>query len=206
MNFETFRQSFYDSNIFSTNDVLKRFKDFDTHRLTEWQKKDYIFKIINRFYSWKRRDFDREEIGQIANRIYTPSYISLKSALRYYNFIPEGVFQSFSVTTRKTAVFETPVGFFNYKNIKENLFFGFYPMPKNQGGYLMAEPEKAILDFFYLYTFYKDELDIDGLRFNYDEINDFCTIEKFQNYAKIFSNKRVTNLTNILIEKLQEND
>lgn len=86
--------------------------DFNSHRLSDWQNKGYIQKVINRFYTWPNKPLDESQIAFIANRIDTPSYISLKSALRWYNFIPEGVFQQFSVTTRKTKDFETPIGDF----------------------------------------------------------------------------------------------
>ena len=41
MNYEVFRQTFEGRTLISTNDILKRFPEFDTHRLTEWQEKGY---------------------------------------------------------------------------------------------------------------------------------------------------------------------
>jgi hypothetical protein len=202
MNYELFRQAFEDRILIPTNDILKRFPDFDTHRLTEWQDKGYIQKVINRFYVWQKKPLDDYKLPFIANRIYTPSYISLKSALRWYNFIPEGVFQQFSVTTRKTKNIETPIGDFRYKNVNPNLFFGYYPVKPERGGFLIAEPEKALLDNFYLYPQIKDELDIDGLRLNYDQIVESCSIEKLHLYTEAFDNKRVSKLSKILIQKL----
>jgi predicted transcriptional regulator of viral defense system len=203
MNYETFRQAFDGRVIIPTNDIIKRFPEFDTHRLTEWQSKGYLQKVINRFYAWSNKPLDEYQLAFIANRIYSPSYISLKSALRWYNFIPEGVFQQFSITTRKTKDFETSIGDFRYKNVDTKLFFGYYPMKPERGGFLIAEPEKALLDSFYLYPKLKDELDLDGLRLNYDEINSLCSIEKLKAYCEAFNNKRVSHLTKILIKELQ---
>ncbi len=202
MNYETFRQAFEGRVIIPTNDILKRFPDFNSHRLSDWQNKGYIQKVINRFYTWPNKLLDETHLAFIANRIYTPSYISLKSALRWYNFIPEGVFQQFSVTTRKTKDFVTPIGDFRYKNVNPKLFFGYYPTKPERGGFLIAEPEKAVLDTFYLYPDIKDLPDIEGLRFNYDEINALCSVEKLKAYSGIFNNKRVSNLTKILIREL----
>lgn len=61
--------------------------------LTRWQKKGYLKKIRSGFYRLTNRPIKGEaDLFFIANRIYTPSYISLQPALRWYNFIPEGVF------------------------------------------------------------------------------------------------------------------
>ena len=205
MNYESFRQAFENRLMITTNDVLKLFPDFETHRLNEWQAKGYIKKIINRFYIFSNNKLDEYKLAFIANRLYTPSYISLKSALRWYNFIPEGVFQQFSICTRKTKTFETPIGVFQYRNLKPFLFFGYFPLNPEKGGFLIAEPEKAILDTFYLFPQLKDELDLESLRLNYAEIKAVCDIEKLKKYAQVFDNQRVTKITKLLISNL-END
>ncbi len=188
--------------LLSTNDIFKRFPDFDTRRLNEWQQKGYIQKVINRYYTWRHQRLDESQHALIANRIYMPSYISLKSALRWYNFIPEGVYQPFSVTTNKTRDFATPLGDFRYKHVKPALFFGYYPVAPERGNFLIAEPEKALLDNFYLYPHIRDDLDLDGLRLNYDEIAMNFSLEKFKLYTQAFGNRRVSKLSHLLIEKL----
>jgi hypothetical protein len=204
MNFETFRQTFGNRTLIPTNDIIKRFPDFDTHRLTEWQQKGYLQKVINRFYTWQRNPLDENKLSSVANRIYTPSYISLKSALRWYNFIPEGVFQYFSVSTRKTKEFSTPIGDFRFKQLNSKLFFGYYPVIPERGGFLIAEPEKALLDTFYLYPYLKDDLDLAGLRLNYGEIRLTCDIEKLKLYTQIYNNKRVSKLISILLAQVSQ--
>lgn len=203
MNYEAFRQAFEGRVIIPTNDIFKRFPDFSSQRLTDWQNKGYITKIINRFYSWPNKPLEESHLALIANRIYMPSYISLKSALRWYNFIPEGVFQQFSATTRKTKDFETPIGDFRYKNLSTHLYFGYYPTTPERGNFLIAEPEKAILDTFYLYPEIKGLPEIEGMRLNYEEILDLCSLEKLEAYSDSFDNKRVSRLVRILIHELQ---
>jgi len=216
MNYIAFQNTFQHRKIIPVNDIIKLFPEFDTSLLVDWQKKGYIQKIINRYYAWANTPFSEEQLFFTANKIYPSSYISLKSALRWYNFIPEGVYQYFSVSTRKTKVFDTPVGIFSYKHIKPEIFFGYRPVKQmgNQsingsisqiGSFLIAEPEKAILDTLYLYPYIQDELDIDGLRLNYDMIAESCNITKLQEYAALFENKRVVQLTNIIIKNLSEN-
>lgn len=86
----------------------------------------------------------------IANILYPPSYISLEYALSFYGMIPEAVFALTSVSTKKTQKFSNPFGDFLYRNIKREAFFGFR-IAKDEFGvvFLIATPEKALLDYFY---------------------------------------------------------
>lgn len=78
----------------------------------------FIRSIIHR-----KTDFLR---NRISNCLYRPSYISLESALSHYNFIPEGVYTIQNISTRKTILYETPIGSFQYRNIKPGVFFGYH--------------------------------------------------------------------------------
>lgn len=51
----------------------------------------------------------------IANHLYTPSYISMSTALRYYGLIPEAVYVHQSMTVKHSRSFQTPVGSYDYK-------------------------------------------------------------------------------------------
>ena len=85
----------------------------------------------------------------LAGAIYQPSYISLETALSYYSLIPEIVYSVTSVTTRKTARFETLGKEFIYRKIKKSAFSGYYL--KKEGGEIfnIAYPEKAMTDYLY---------------------------------------------------------
>lgn len=84
----------------------------------------------------------------IANHLYGPSYVSLQSALRYYGLIPERVYVTRSVTTKRARSFSTPLGEFEYITMPEN----YYPVGIRQMvfeeaySFLMATPEKALCD------------------------------------------------------------
>ena len=99
MNYITFRNRFNHYKIFSVNDIKKSFIDFDSRRLVEWQEKGYIRKVINRWYVFSDIEVDDNMRFWIANRIYQPSYVSLESALSYYNLIPEAVYTTTSLTS-----------------------------------------------------------------------------------------------------------
>jgi hypothetical protein len=84
-----------------------------------------------------------------------------------------------SVTTRKTNKFSTHLGDFYYHCIKPELFgFGFTlenmdanSTTGNQSRKIMvATPQKAILDFLYINSFYDSEKEMIDLRFNESEL------------------------------------
>lgn len=88
----------------------------------------------------------------IANELVYPSYVSLAYALQFHDLIPEGVSVVTSVTTRRPATVETPVGTYRYRHVRRDLFFGSIPirLGEGEGGDVrIASPEKALLDFLY---------------------------------------------------------
>ena len=83
----------------------------------------------------------------IANHLYTPSYISMSTALRYYGLIPEAVYVHQSMTVKPSRSFQTPVGSYDYKYISREAFsIGVRSMHKGDYAFLIASPEKALCD------------------------------------------------------------
>lgn len=83
----------------------------------------------------------------IANHLYTPSYISMSTALRYYGLIPEAVYVHQSMTVKHSRSFQTPVGYYDYKHISKEAFpIGVRSMYKDNYAFLIASPEKALCD------------------------------------------------------------
>lgn len=184
--------------VFSIRDVQKQFPSMNLMNLVRWQKKGYISRLRNRWYVFNDTE-SRENVEWLAaNLIYAPSYISLHTALSWYNLIPEMIAATTSVTTLKTSRFSTPLGNFDYHSIKPDLF-GFGCVLENSDSFsresgksrkiLVATPQKAILDFFYINSFYRSEQDFIDLRLNDSElskhINDdfYLYMEKYQNKA-----------------------
>lgn len=87
-------------------------------------------------------------IELIANHLLGPSYISLETALSYYGLIPERVYTTRSVTTKRTKIFTTPVGTYEYLSIPDDYF----PIGiKNEiiddsYAFLIGFPEKVLCD------------------------------------------------------------
>lgn len=88
------------------------------------------------------------ELFLIANHILGPSYISLDSALSYYSLIPEQVFETSSVTIKKSRNFSTPKGTFSYTLLPLPYYaFGIKTIAlSNHQFALIASKEKAIFD------------------------------------------------------------
>ncbi len=182
--------------VFSTVDVQKQFPSMNLMNLVRWQKKGYIIKLRNQWYAFNDAESSENIEWLAANMIYAPSYISLHTALSWYNLIPEMIAKTTSVTTRKTNKFSTPLGDFDYHRIKPELFgFGYaledmdaYDRGKSRQ-IMVATPEKAILDFFYINSYYDTEKDIEYLRFNETELGKiisakfFWFLEKYQSKA-----------------------
>lgn len=83
----------------------------------------------------------------IANHLYTPSYVSMSSALRYYGLIPEAVYTKQSMTLKHSKNFDTPLGRFEYTHISKKAFsVGLTNIRKDGYAFVIATPEKALCD------------------------------------------------------------
>jgi len=84
----------------------------------------------------------------IANHLRGPSYVSLESALSYWGMIPERAYETSSVTIKTSKLYKTPVGRFDYQQLKIPYYsYGIKNIeysPKQT--MLIASPEKALCD------------------------------------------------------------
>lgn len=188
MNYIAFRNALRDFPVFSLTDARVVDPGFDRRRLSEWQAKGYIRKIVNRHYLFADIDVDENRLFHIAGRIYRPSYISLQSALSRYQVIPEAVYGITSVSTRRTYVFETPLSRFVYRSLQRKLFFG-YAIVEN--GVKMAWMEKAILDFLYLNPHINTQNDFMSMRIDADTFNEHLDRARIESYLKRFEQKKL---------------
>jgi predicted transcriptional regulator of viral defense system len=201
MNFIHFKGIFEKAGIFSVNNIKTVFPDFYNQYLTNWQKKGYIIKLRNGWYCFTEFLNRPYALWQTANLLYSPSYISMESALFFYELLPEGVFSTTSVSTNKTNEFDTNTGRFYYYTIKRNLFFGYTyykPSDSSSAAIMIAEPEKAILDFFYLKRGYNSYAQIKELRFNGIVLIKDIDKKKLYKYLKKYNNKALVQRINLL--------
>lgn len=89
--------------------------------------------------------FNLPEEFEIGNYLYSPSYISLETALNYYGILSQFPYVVASVTTRKTKKIRVNNKEYEYAHLNQDLFWGY----KKQDGFLIATPEKALIDLIY---------------------------------------------------------
>ena len=130
-----------------------------------------------------------------------PSYISLHTALSFYGMIPEAVVQITCVTSLKTASFTTDFGEYSYKNVKDNLMFGYELKPMaDKRNIQFATPEKALLDLLYLYPFYDSKQELEELRLDEDYLHDDLNKGLLTDYCDRFQSKALDHRLKLLFK------
>lgn len=110
------------------------------------------------------------QIYAAANRLQVPSYVSLTTALSFYEIttqIQQDFFESIAVT--RTKKLEVGGIQFRYTKVQRKLYFGFV----KKDDFFIATPEKAFLDALYLVSLHRYRLDSSGLdltKFNWKEL------------------------------------
>ena len=200
MNFQEFRNKWFELGCISSDQIYAWRPDFDKNNISNWSKKGLILKLRNGFYIFPEYKTKSGFAFFAANRIYRPSYISLHSALAFYGMIPESVVQITSVTSRNTATFSNAVGEFSYKTVKPELMFGYDVKPMAEGhSFLLAKPEKALIDLLYLYSFYNTKSEIEELRLDLDFIHDELNIDLLLEYLRQIDCKALDNRVKLII-------
>jgi predicted transcriptional regulator of viral defense system len=183
--------------LISLSEIYKAFPMLDKRRLSEWCQKGYIENVKRGFYRFTDQPINQGVTYFTANKIYSPSYISLETALAYYQVIPEAVFISSSISTLNTTKLSTSMGNFTYQHVKENLFFGYVLVSLNGLIVSLANLEKAILDYLYLHPELNSVDDFEALRWN-KEVLKQLDFNLFSDYLQLFNSKRLGKRVQIL--------
>jgi len=101
----------------------------------------------------------------IANYIITPSYVSFESALNYYGILSQFPLIITSATLQKTKSISASNGDYSYRQLSFQMYFGF----TKSNDYLIATPEKALIDYIYLKIKNGTPLNLD--EFDFDAIS-----------------------------------
>ena len=138
--------------------------------LIRFKKNVYILREV-----WEK--LSREEKFRLANLGQTPSYISLMTALDYYEIttqVQRDFFESVAIKRTKEIALNGNV--FRYSKITKSLYFEF----KKEKEFFIATPEKAFLDALYLMSYGRYALDLPALD------NDKFDKKKLKNLSSIF--------------------
>ncbi len=202
MKFKDFKLKIKDLPIFSSSfsGYLDSNEQAFRNQLSHWKKQGLILELKRGLYVLN--EDDRKITPSrvfLANQLYPPSYISTEYALMYYDLIPERVADVTSITTRKTAKFENNFGLFVFQHLPPDCFNGFIlRKDENNHTFLIATPEKALVDFIYLNlaNFKYDEPEIFEQSYrlqNYESLNS----KKMLNFAASFKNKKLLSIVNM---------
>jgi len=133
----------------------------------------------------------------MANAIYKPSYISFEYALAYYHLLSEMPYVITSATTKSTRLFTTTGSSFSYSTIKKEAYAGYVLLKQNQKIFLIADKEKALVDYLYFFSLGKspeNERLFENLKNKDYYKTQNLNRAKISGYAKLFGNKRLLNL------------
>ena len=201
MTYQAFYNQWHHMACFSTNQVRAIYPDFHRGNYLQWQKAGYIVPLRQGWYAFadymSKPDFAR----YIAAKIYSPSYISLHTALSYYGMIPEAVVEITSITTRKTIRFEIVFATYSYQTVKPSLFWGYEPKPMRDGQtFMLATPEKALLDLLYLYPQYSSVEAMQELRLDEDFMQNELDKERLLEYAERIGSPALNKRIKLLLK------
>jgi len=116
----------------------------------------------------------------LANFIYQPSYVSFESALNFYGILSQFPYEVANATSKKTKAKKIENRLFNYIHIKKDLFWGY----EKKEEFLIAIPEKALLDQLYLASKGLKKVSLDEYNFS------FINFKRLKSYLSNFPQTR----------------
>jgi len=156
-------------------------KDNTVYKKVEVLIKDGILKRIIKgvycFTFYPPSDFE------LANSIYQPSYISLSSALNFYGILVQVPYKITSVTPKLTRENYVNEKTFKYSHISKEYFWGYQKIE----GFLIAEPEKALLDALFFMSLGRIVISYDELlldRIDYEKFSEMTRKIKNPNFHR----------------------
>jgi predicted transcriptional regulator of viral defense system len=200
MNYLEFKNRMFDVGCFNIHQIYAWKPGFSRNNFVRWVSKGLLLRLRQGYYTFPEYKGKPDFALYFANRIYRPSYVSLHTALSFYGMIPEAVVQITSVSSLKTLSFTNDFGEYSYKNIKEELMFGYNLKPITDDRALqLASPEKALLDLLYLYPFYNSEQELENLRLDGGFLQDDLDRKLMEDYMLKFENKALEKRVQLLI-------
>lgn len=168
----------------SLSKILKIDNENTIYKIIErLEKNKLIDRLIKGKYiltKSKLSDFEKAGI------ILSPSYISLESALNFYGILPQFSYSVTSITTQKSKKFEINGKEYEYTKISKKFYSDFI----KKDNFLIATPEKALIDLIYLASKKLRKIDFSDLDMsviNWDVFNKLrvrIDYFPFQNYLE----------------------
>jgi predicted transcriptional regulator of viral defense system len=153
--------------------------------LSRWKKNGWIGTLKKGLYELKFPEDRRLPDLFIANKMYGPSYVSLETALSHYSLIPEVAMAVMSLTSKTTRRFKNAHGLFVYRSVRPEAMRGYVIEKHNGFDVLIAEPEKALVDYCYFKTLRGRPVDLAGDRLDKNRIAKLNK-RKLESYARVY--------------------
>lgn len=198
--------------LFLTKDMLRSLSDENEESInksiTRWIKSGDLVKLKNGLYISKENvdSYSSTEgfTELIANKLRTPSYVSLEYVLAKYGILTEAIYAVTSLTLKTGRKYSNPTGEYIYRNIRKELFTGYTAMRFLNYTYYIATKEKALFDYIYfsIDTLPEDLENInlvEELRLNMKSFKKKELVE-LQRYAKISKNKKVVKIIENIVK------
>lgn len=150
-------------SLFTVKDAKKIFRHKKENTLYKLLQRLENKNVVKRIKSGKYL-FTFKEIPdyQLANFLVIPSYVSLESALSFYGILSQFPYTISSVTTQKNKTINYQDKEYEYNHIGTRYFFGI----TKKDNFLIASPEKALLDELYFVSKGLRNLDLTELDLN----------------------------------------
>jgi len=201
MTFREFEQTMGLFPLFSLQDIMLADPTFQRRNLPKWQNKGLIHKMRRGQYVFTHTQYHGDlYLFAVANKIIEPSYISLETALSYYQLIPDTIYTITSVTSDKTQRLDTTLGRFHYQTIPPSALTGYTTIKYENIPISMAHKEKAIIDYLYLHPRVNTAGAMHELRINTDELFKNFNQELFLTYGRVFENKKLMQRAQLFLE------
>ncbi len=129
---------------------------------SRYARQGVLVRVKKNIYTtiWCWESLTRLDLFKIANVLQVPSYISLMTALSYYEVTTQAQnnFQE-SVCLKRSISYSVREAVFNYVKLQPQYYGEFV----KKDGLFIATKEKAFLDAAYLFSFGKYRFDLDSL-------------------------------------------
>jgi len=184
-----------EKKVFSTHEmaVVLNYKG-SVKNLGTWIKRlkdrGLIKQIKKSYYALAQEDLNKFEYSNI---LYSPSYISLDSALNYYGIITQVPLSITAVTLKRAKSVDHEGAVYDYSHMSPKYYWGY----ENIGNVLIADREKSLVDKMYFESFksnsqasFMDELNLEDV-----------SKEKLVKYVAKIQNKAFNKLMRTLYAK-----
>ncbi len=150
----TYSLAFYTKKIYDSSQIFFTLKTLQD--ILEPDKLSTFFKLVKRLVTegilikLEKGKYILQNASvhdfRLANVLYTSSYISFESALNFYGILSQFPYEISSATVGKPLKKNVLGKTFSYVHLKKELFWGY----EKKDSFLIASPEKALLDQIYL--------------------------------------------------------